>query len=114
VFSAAPDVEDYRVSAGGYLSAAAVLALALAALLARPATPPWLRWMAGTSSAVLAALGTVSILESTSADQIGTPVDGFWDGAGGVLWAPWTWVMAALGVRALVRSARGRGSRTGS
>lgn len=109
LFGATADAEDYRVSAGGYFAAAAVLALGTAALLGRPAGPRWLVWAAGTTAVVLAVLGLDSQQQSTRAEQLGTPLNGVWDGVGGVLWAPWTWVLTFLGVRAVVRALRLRG-----
>ncbi|MFC5728614.1 MULTISPECIES: hypothetical protein [Nocardioides] len=34
-----------------------------------------------------------------------------WDGVGGVLWAPWTWALVALGIRGLYLRAYPRGNR---
>lgn len=98
LFGSTPDVEDYRVSAGGYGAAAAVLALGAVGLAGRRGTPPWLVVLAGVAASVLAVLAAGSVVQSTTADQVGIPVDGPWTGAGGVIWAPWTWALVWLGV----------------
>ena len=42
------------------------------------------------------------------AEQTLRPIDTAWDGIGGVLWAPWTWVLIVLGIRGLYRLVAGR------
>lgn len=102
LFGDAPDVDDYRVSAGGYGAASLVLALAVAALLAHRA-PAWLAWLSGASATVLCLLAVGSAARSRTAEQGLLPVDTVWDGIGGVLWAPWTWALVVLGLRGLLR-----------
>ncbi len=116
-FGGSPDADDYRMSAGGYAAAAAVLLLSLPALLRRGRSG-WLVPVAVVASGVLGSLAAWSAL------RVGQgPSYGYWpvlDGVGGVLWAPWTWLMVALGLRALSRSGRTRpstrapGSRSGT
>ncbi len=110
LFGETADAEDYRVSAGGYGAAAVVLALAVPAVLAHRA-PRWLAWLAGSSAVVFGLLAAMSAAESTTAEQDPSPVSGTWDGVGGVLWAPWTWALVALGVHGVYRLSRGAYSR---
>ena len=109
-FGESADAEDYRVSAGGYGAAAAVLALAVVAILTHRG-PRWLAWVAALSSIVLGALAVSSAQASTRAEQDSSPMNTAWDGIGGVLWAPWTWALVALAVHGIYRLARGDSSR---
>ena len=101
-FGDTPDAEDYAVSAGGYGAAAGVLALSVAAVLAHRG-PRWLVWAAGVSALLLGLLALGSAASGAGAEQDDRPIDTVWDGVGGVLWAPWTWVLVVLGLRAVVR-----------
>ena len=117
LFGESADAEDYSVSAGGYGAAAAVLALAVPAILTHRA-PRWLAWPAGVSAAVLGLLAIRSAAASARAEPVSSPINTVWDGIGGVLWAPWAWVLVALGIQGLYRMASrglpGRGTpRTG-
>lgn len=101
-FGDTPDAEDYTVSAGGYGAAAAVLALAVPAVLAFRG-PRWLAFPAGVSAALLGLLALGSAAAAAGAVRDDRPIDTVWDGVGGVLWAPWTWVLVVLGLRAVLR-----------
>lgn len=109
LFGDTADSEDYLVSAGGYGAAAVVLALAVPAVLTHEA-PRWLLWLSGFSAAALGLFAANSVMASASAQQAPAPINTAWDGIGGVLWAPWTWVLVVLGVRGLARLARDRAS----
>lgn len=101
-FGETADAEDYRVSAGGYGAAALVLALAVLGILTHRG-PRWLAWAAGVSAAILGVLAANSAAASARAEPDTSPINTAWDGIGGVLWAPWTWVLVALGVHGLYR-----------
>lgn len=101
LFGDVADVDDYAVSAGGYGAAALVLALAVPAIVAH-GRPKWLVWPTGMSAALLGLLALGSA-HSTHAGQGVTPMNTVWDGIGGVLWAPWTWVLVTLGIHGLGR-----------
>ena len=109
LFGETADAEDHAVSAGGYAAAAIVLALAVPAVLTCQA-PSWLAWFAGASAAILGLLAVGSIGRRADAELVSSPINTAWDGIGGVIWAPWTWVLVALGLRGLwllaVRSGR--------
>ena len=107
-FGETADAEDYSVSAGGYGAAAVVLALAVPAIWTHRA-PRWLVWPAGVSAAVLGLLAVRSAAAASRAEAVSAPINTAWDGIGGVLWAPWTWVLVGLGVQGLYRLARGLG-----
>ena len=102
LFGETADAEDYLVSAGGYGAAAVVLVLAVPGILTHRG-PRWLAWAAGASAAVLGLLAAGSLAASTRAEQSASPVSTGWDGIGAVMWAPWTWVLVALGVQGLYR-----------
>jgi hypothetical protein len=104
LFGESADAEDYQVSAGGYGAAAAVLALAVPAILAHRA-PRWLVWPAGFSAVILGLLAVGSISASSRAEPVRSPINTAWDGIGGVLWAPWTWALVALGLHGVYRFA---------
>lgn len=107
-FGETADAEDYRVSAGGYGAAAAVLALAVVGILTHGA-PRWLAWAAAGTTAILAILAVNSAVASAQAEPVSSPINTAWDGIGGVLWAPWTWALVALGIHGLYRlTQRGR------
>lgn len=112
-FGETADAEDYRVSAGGYGAAAFVLLLAIPAILTHRA-PRWLLWPAGASAAVLGLLAVNSVAASADAEPVSSPINTAWDGVGGVLWAPWTWALVALGIHGLYRLVRKQEPRTGS
>ena len=106
LFGETPDAEDYLVSAGGYGAAAAVLALGAPALLAHGA-PRWSAIASGWAALALGLLAVTSAVSVSGAERSGATIDTAWDGIGGVLWAPWTWLLVVLGVRALVHGLRG-------
>jgi hypothetical protein len=110
LFGDTADAEDYRVSAGGYGAAAVVLVLAVPAILTHRA-PRWLVWPAAVSAAVLGLLAVNSAAASAHAEPVSSPMNTAWDGIGGVLWAPWTWALIALGVHGLYRIVYAGGSR---
>lgn len=112
-FGETADAEDYRVSAGGYGAAAAVLVLAVPAILTHRA-PRWLVWPTGVAAGVLALLAVNSIAASVHAEPVPSPINTVWDGIGGVLWAPWTWALIGLGIHGLYRFACPDGIRPGS
>lgn len=101
LFGEVADVDDYAVSAGGYGAAALVLALAVPAIVTH-GRPGWLLWPTGMSAAILGLLA-VGSAHSMHAGQGVSPMNTVWDGIGGVLWAPWTWVLVTLGIHGLCR-----------
>lgn len=109
LFGETADAEDYRVSAGGYGAAAVVLVMAVPAVLTHPA-PRWLVWPAAMSAAVLGLLAVNSAAAAADAEP-SSSINTAWDGIGGVLWAPWTWALIALGVHGLYRIVYTGGSR---
>jgi hypothetical protein len=102
LFGDTADAEDYAVSAGGYAAAAVVLALAVPAILAHRG-PRWLLWPTGAAAVVLGLLAVRSAAISAQTTSGASPMNTAWDGIGGVLWAPWTWALVALGVHGLYR-----------
>lgn len=108
LFGDSADAEDYAVSAGGYGAAALVLALAVPAILAHRG-PGWLVGPAGVSAVVLGLLAGGSATASAEAAHSASPANTVWDGVGGVLWAPWTWLLVALGIHGLFRLFTGPG-----
>ncbi len=106
LFGETADAEDYRVSAGGYGAAAVVLLLAVPAVLTHRG-PRWLVWPSAVSAAVLGLLALSSAAASADAEPVPSPTNTAWDGVGGVLWAPWTWALIALGVHGLYKAVRG-------
>ncbi len=111
LFGEQPDAAEYRLSAAAYLTAAAVLVVSVPALLASRA-PRWLVPTAVVVAVLLGLLGVTSAVTSLDAEPKPLGRDDPWgdvlDGAGGVLWAPWTWVLLALGGLALARAGRRR------
>lgn len=107
VFVDTVDTDDYAVSAGGYGAAATVLVLAVPAILTHGG-PRWLVWPTGMSGVVLGLLAARSVEASTHAAQNSSPINTAWDGIGGVLGAPWTWALVALGIHGLYRLVAGR------
>lgn len=105
-FGETADAADYRVSAGGYGAAAAVLVLAVVAILTHRG-PRWLAWVTGVSALTLGLLAASSAAESTQAEPAAVPTNTVWDGMGGVLWAPWTWALVGLGLHGLYRCTSG-------
>jgi hypothetical protein len=105
LFGDGPDAADYRLSAAGYGTAALVLALAVPALLVST-VPRWLAPTAGVSAVLLGVMAMGSAITSVDEDPARLGTDDPWgdvlEGIGGVLWAPWTWVVVVLGLRALV------------
>lgn len=110
LFGDRPDAADYRVSAGGYGAAAVVLALAVVALITHDG-PRWLAWVAGASSLIETMLSLQSLDLSREAEPALGATSGLWDGVGGVVWAPWTWVLVGLAIRGLFRRSTGSRSR---
>lgn len=112
-FGETADAKDYRVSAGGYGAAALVLALAALGIPTHRG-PRWLAWAAGVSAAILSVLAANSAAASLRAEPDTSPINTAWDGIGGVLWAPWTWVLVVLGVHGLYRLMYGGRSARGA
>jgi hypothetical protein len=112
-FGETADAEDYRVSAGGYGAAAFVLVLAVPAILTHQA-PRWFVWPTGAAAGVLALLAVHSMAASARAEPVSAPISTVWDGIGGVLWAPWTWALVALGLHGLYRLTDPGGIRHGN
>lgn len=102
LFGDVADAEDYAVSAGGYGAAAFVLAWAVPAILAHGG-PRWLVWPTGASAVVLGVMSARSAELSMQEERTAAPIGTAWDGIGGVLWAPWAWVLVALGIHGLCR-----------
>ena len=107
LFGETADAEDYRVSAGGYGAAAVVLVFAVVGILTHRA-PRWLASAAAVAAVVLAILAINSVTSAADAEPSHLPVNGVWDGVGGVVWAPWTWVLVGLAVHGLYRLVRSR------
>lgn len=105
-FGETADDEDYRVSAGGYGAAALVLGLAVIGILTHRG-PRWLAWVAAVLALILCLLAVQSATASARAEPVSAPINTAWDGIGGVLWAPWTWALVALGLHGLYRRAYG-------
>ena len=103
-FGETADAEDYRISAGGYGAAAAVLALAVVGILTHRASR-WPAWVAGMSAAALALLAAGSVGAAGGPDRILAHPGTVLDGVGYVVWAPWTWALVALGAHGLYLSA---------
>lgn len=112
-FGETADAEDYRVSAGGYGAAAVVLVLAVIGVLTHRG-PRWLAWVAGVSAVIMGLLAANSAAASAQAEPVSSPINTVWDGIGGVLWAPWTWALVALGIHGLYRLTYGDRIRRGS
>lgn len=104
LFGESPQADDYQVSAGGYAAAAFVLTLAVPAILTHRA-PRWLLWPTAALATTLGVLSLTSVAALARAEPVSAPINNAWDGIGGVLWAPWCWVLIALGVRGVVRLA---------
>ncbi len=107
LFGDSADAADYRVSAGGYATAALVLLVTVPALVDSSAP----RWLVPTAVVLAVLLGMLALASAvTSVDAEGDPLDrddpwgDVLDGVGGVLWAPWTGVLLVLGGLALVRA----------
>ena len=96
LFGEQADRGDYLTSAGGYLGAAAVLALAPLAMLSpeprRWAGPAW-SWCAAAAAAVLALAGTQSLSTGLSLEGPTGSFGGLDDGLGGVVLLPWCWLL---------------------
>lgn len=105
-FGETADAEDYRVSAGGYGAAAVVLILAVIAILTHRG-PRRLAWGAAGSAVILCLLAGNSAARAAQAEPTSPPRSTAWEGIGGVLWAPWTWALIALGIHGLYRLASG-------
>ena len=96
LFGERPDRADYLTSAGGYLGAALVLALAPLTLLSpterRWGDPVW-SGSAGAVALLLAVLGLSSLSTGLRMDEPTGPFGGLDDGAGGVVLWPWCWLL---------------------
>jgi hypothetical protein len=101
----APGAEDYRMSAGGYAAAAALLAVSLPALVAYRSAR-WLVLGASWFAALYLVLAVRSTVLAREVDDRGPGVDTMLDGVGGVVGMPWSWVLVVLGLTGLVRLAR--------
>lgn len=107
LFGDTADAEDYHVSLGGYAAAAAVLTFAVPAI-AGYRGPRWLTWPAVGFATLYAILAFRSALLAGE-HPVRFPTSHastYWDGVGGVVWAPWTWVLVILGVAGTVRLLR--------
>jgi hypothetical protein len=113
LFGDSPDREDYQVSAGGYAAAAVVLALAVPALLTHRG-PRRVAPVACVAAVLLGLLALTSAVRAAGHEQEGAAVSTVWDGVGGVVWAPWTWVLVVLGLHGLLLLGAGRVRRTGA
>lgn len=91
------DAEDYQVSAGGYATAAVLLAISLPALVAFRG-PRWLLLGASWFSALYVVLGARSALLASDTDDPGPGINTALDGVGGVIGMPWAWPLLLLGV----------------
>jgi hypothetical protein len=99
------DREDHLVSAGGYLTAGAVCALA--ALSAVRQVRPARLGVAGCAAVVLTLLGLSSWRGAAALPVDPSPfANGVVDGVGGVLLTPWTWVLVGLSAYDLLRPRR--------
>jgi hypothetical protein len=99
--------EDYLVSGGGYAAAGAVLMLAAVGAAG---------WRAPQSvvvgSAMLTVMSVAGAVWSFGIAATFAPHDGWdspWDGVGGVLAGPWTWLLLLCGILGVSRLIRGRG-----
>jgi len=101
-FGESADAEDYMVSAGGYAAASVVLVLAAVGILTHRASR-WLAWVSWISALALGLLAVRSAAASGQAEQVSSPINTAWDGVGGVVWAPWTWVLVAFGIHGLYK-----------
>lgn len=104
-FGDRPDAGDYRISAGGYASAAVVLALGAVGILSFRG-PLVLVGLSAAFAAVyvLLALRSVQLAAMAEPDDY----DSGLDGVGGVIGMPWTWPLVVLGVLGPIRSVRCR------
>jgi len=95
-FGDTADTDDYEMALGGY--GAAAVALLLGALAAwRWHAPRWQVHLALVSGAMLVLLGAAALSEMATAEP-GWGLNGWIDGAGGVLGCPWTWPLVVLAV----------------
>lgn len=102
LFGEAPDRGDYLVSAGGYLTAGAVLVVGLGAV----ADVGISRAAAGLVLVVAVALllaGVGSLQNAADLPPHNRPSAGVLDGIGGVILLPWSWAQVWLGARGLLR-----------
>lgn len=97
-FGDRPSREDYLVSAGGYLAAAAVIAVALSAA---PSLQVGRTSMVavGVVAGLLLLAGMNSVSNAVSLPTESLTVSGPLDGVGGVVLLPWSWVLIYLSVR---------------
>jgi hypothetical protein len=112
LFGETADREDYLVSAGGYAAGAVAGALGLLALRRLQVTS-WVFWLSAAGVTCLLPLALSSYSSARSTDDRGPGINGWVDGAGGVLALPWTWVVVVLGLLALVGRGPTRNVRTG-
>jgi hypothetical protein len=87
---------DYLTSAGGYLGAALVLALAPLTLLSSTERRwgGWVwSWWAGAAAVLLAVLGLSNLTTGLRMDEPTGPFGGLDDGLGGVVLWPWCWLL---------------------
>jgi hypothetical protein len=100
-----PDAEDYQMSAGGYATAAALLAAALPALVAFRG-PRWLMFGSSWFAALYLVLAVRSTVLASGVDDPGPGINTALDGVGGVVGTPWSWILVLLGLTGTVRLAR--------
>jgi hypothetical protein len=111
LFGDRADRADYLTSAGGYLGAALVLALAPLTLL----SPPQRRWggsvgswWAGAAALLLAVLGLSSLGTGMGMDEPTGPFGGLDDGLGAVMLWPWCWLLLWAAARGIYDRVRAR------
>jgi predicted Na+-dependent transporter len=111
LFGDQADRGDYLTSAGGYLGAAAVLALAPLAMLSpqqrRWAGPAW-SWCAAGVAFVMFMVGLGSLFEGLALPGETGPFGGIDDGLGGVVLWPWCWLLIWTAVRGVLDRLRRR------
>lgn len=99
LFGESPDRGDYLVSAGGYLTAAAVLGLAVVPARGR-GIPAWALIAVTVVALCLAVAGLRSLSEAAELPAHRRPSAGVADGIGGVIFLPWCWVLLWMAGRA--------------
>lgn len=94
-FGSSPNRDDYLVSFGGYVSAAVLIAVAVAGNMLRRGAA-WFSY-AGSVTAVLLGVAAVdSRSRARVVEDRGAGISGVWDGVGGVVALPWSWAIVVL------------------
>ena len=111
LFGEQADRADHLTSAGGYLGAALVLALAPLTLLS-PTERRWGgpvgSWWAGAAALLLAVLGLSSLSTGLGMEEPTGPFGGLDDGLGGVVLWPWCWLLLWAAGRGICDRVRAR------